>query len=452
MRISRKASVLLITYTSAALLTLSGIAYENHIKAEEYRREIYTTYSYAFSELSDCITGISRSLQKALYSSSPSMLSSICSDVYAKTSSASSALSSLPYADRELEHTAAFIAKTGDYAYFLMRNISGGNEYSEKDRESLSSLSKSAAKVAAELDELSAQLLSGQYSIYELERLQDVLSSGEDSMLDTGLAGGVKRMETEFSEIPSLIYDGPFSSHIGQRYPKLLDGSDEISEEDAVKIASDFTGISVEDLYYDHTRDTDVPVYVISGKGNDITAEITRSGGKTLYFRKMKITGAPVLSDEDAVKVAARFLESRGYDSMKATYWSDNGNEVTVNFAYDLNGTMCYTDLIKVTVALDAGDIISFESMNYIMNHAKRTLPEINTPAEEAEKTITPSLKVLSRGTAVIPTNGKNEVFCHEFKCEDPDGKHCIIYANAETGIEEKILILLEDENGTLVI
>ena len=40
----------------------------------------------------------------------------------------------------------------------------------------------------------------------------------------------------------------------------------------------------------------------------------------------------------------------------------------------------------------------------------------------------------------------------HEFKCQTAEGKHILVYVNAQTGQEEKILILLEDESGTLVI
>ena len=61
-------------------------------------------------------------------------------------------------------------------------------------------------------------------------------------------------------------------------------------------------------------------------------------------------------------------------------------------------------------------------------------------------------LKVLAHEMAIIPTSGKNETFCHEFKCENGDGSRYIVYINAETGNEEKILILLENENGTLTI
>jgi hypothetical protein len=60
-------------------------------------------------------------------------------------------------------------------------------------------------------------------------------------------------------------------------------------------------------------------------------------------------------------------------------------------------------------------------------------------------------LEVLSHRLALIPTGGEYEVLCHEFQCRTDDGSHVIVYVNAATGNEEKILLLVEDETGTLV-
>ena len=53
---------------------------------------------------------------------------------------------------------------------------------------------------------------------------------------------------------------------------------------------------------------------------------------------------------------------------------------------------------------------------------------------------------------ALVPSDGKYERLCYEFKCQDENERHCIIYVNAETGEQEKILILIEDETGALTI
>jgi hypothetical protein len=71
---------------------------------------------------------------------------------------------------------------------------------------------------------------------------------------------------------------------------------------------------------------------------------------------------------------------------------------------------------------------------------------------ETAANQVGGSLTILSHDLSVIPTDGQYEKFCHEFKCENEGGQHYLIYVNAVTGQQEKILILLEDESGTLTI
>ena len=107
---------------------------------------------------------------------------------------------------------------------------------------------------------------------------------------------------------------------------------------------------------------------------------------------------------------------------------------------------------MKVSVALDNGRVVGFESKGYLMNHTVRDLPAPTVSEEEARGVVSPALTVLSHQLALIPTGGEYEVLCHEFKCEDEDGRHVIVYVNAQNGQEEKLLLLLEDENGTLVL
>ena len=65
---------------------------------------------------------------------------------------------------------------------------------------------------------------------------------------------------------------------------------------------------------------------------------------------------------------------------------------------------------------------------------------------------MSPKLNVLREQLALIPTDGEYEVLCWEFVCEAENGQHYIVCINAATGAEQKILILLEDENGTLAL
>ena len=113
---------------------------------------------------------------------------------------------------------------------------------------------------------------------------------------------------------------------------------------------------------------------------------------------------------------------------------------------------LCYSDLVKVSVALDSGKVCGFEAKGYLTAHCHRELPEMAVDAGTAQTAVTEDLEVLAVQTALVPSDGKYETLCHEFKCADASGRHCIVYVNAQTGQQEKILLLLEDENGTLTI
>ena len=71
---------------------------------------------------------------------------------------------------------------------------------------------------------------------------------------------------------------------------------------------------------------------------------------------------------------------------------------------------------------------------------------------EEAAEKVPDSLKLLEQRLAVIPSAGEEELFCRELMCETEDGQHYLMYFNAVTGAQEKILLLIEDETGTLAL
>ena len=157
------------------------------------------------------------------------------------------------------------------------------------------------------------------------------------------------------------------------------------------------------------------------------------------------------LSASDAVAVAKKFLAERGYADMAESYHMTRDNVCTINFAWQQEGVLCYPDLIKVSVALDNGMVVGFESAGYLSAHTRRTLPPVQVSREQAQEQVG-ELMVESHRLAVIPTAGQYEKLCHEFVCSDRSGGQFIIYVNVQSGQQEKILILLEDETGTLAI
>lgn len=264
---------------------------------------------------------------------------------------------------------------------------------------------------------------------------------------------GFSLIESDFPEIPSLIYDGPFSQHIQDMKPLYLENKDIIDASQAYEKACDFTGYDSFELLCE--REGNLPSYCFSVKTDDgtISVDITKHGGEVLsIYSSHQNAENNIITPESAVHLATDYLTDHGYDSMKESYWSIIGNTVLVNFAYEQDGILCYPDLIKVAVSLSSGKVCGFEALGYIMNHTQRKLPDIKISTEDAVAKVPDSLSLQSHSLAIIPTDGKYELLCHEFKCQSTDGRHYIIYVNAESGEQEKILLLIESENGTLTI
>lgn len=441
---TRKIRIFSVALAILAVLGIGGAAIYQYNKAERYERVLNVSYSHALSELVSGVNNISTDLQKCLYSGTTEMICGICTDIYGEAKMAGEIIGELPFYG-ELEKTAKFLNSVGDYAYVLSKSAATGEIYTDEQYENIKILSDAAEVLANNLNQLMYEANNGELTV-------SVIHSA-DAAADNGIMESMGNMESEFPEIPTLIYDGPFSEHIQTMKPVLIDGADEITESKAVEIAADFIGITPENITVTGKSEGNLPVYMLetNTKQGTLYVEVTVQGGIVLEVMNSRTAGEAAITQEEAVKLAEEYLQRAGYDNMAASYYMTNSNVCTVNFAYVQDDVMCYTDLIKVSVALDNGEITGFETMGYVMSHRERTLPDIKVAKEDAQANVSNKLRVIAYQTAVIPTDGKYEIMCHEFKCEASDGRHYITYVNVETGREERILSLIESESGTLV-
>ncbi|MDD4769772.1 MAG: germination protein YpeB, partial [Eubacteriales bacterium] len=265
-------------------------------------------------------------------------------------------------------------------------------------------------------------------------------------------------IDQSFQEFPTLIYDGPFSDHMTSMEPKGLTGED-ISVEDAQKRLTDFFGadriVSVEHAG-DIQADT-LPAYNFKIKFKDrpedefATADITKKGGHVIWMLYNRDIGQEALDVEKAKKTGLEFLQSKGYTSMKDTYYIKEDSTATINYAYEQDGVVVYPDLIKVKIALDTGEVVGFESKGFIMSHTKREIPAPGITEESARGKIMKNADIGSVGLAIIPTKFGTEIFCYELKGKLGD-KDFIVYINAVTGKEEQVLIIINTPEGILTM
>jgi germination protein YpeB len=454
MTIAKRSFIRIISFLLAALLICFGFTLTARASADHTQYLLETRYKYAFQEFVSAVGEIDTALQKAGYAATPPMIASTCAEVFGKATAAQAALGSLPFNEYQLQNIAAFISKAGDYCFSLAKSSFAadpvtGIGYSEEQNANLVKLSEIASKLHSSLREVEQELTGGVISIAELQQNQSKINEAAEAVDPASVGESFKLIESEFPDIPSLVYDGPFSEHITAKSPRWIENDADVSDADAKRVLSEFTGI--DGWTFSERREGALPCYLFSFE--DATALVTVKGGKVLQMRNARAVNSASLAVDAAVKSAKTFLEEHGYGPVKESYFTQNDNVLLINFAYLQDDVICYPDLVKVSVALDDGGIVGFESTGFIMNHTEaREIPNASIDESTARTVISETLTIISHDMAIIPTSGENEAYVHEFICESRDARHYVVCVNALTGHQEKILILLEEENGTLAI
>ena len=449
----KKIRVLTASFLAAAFVITAGFAVQGHVRAAQYRRLLDNGYLHAFAELTTASSELEVALTKMSHATSPALFASLCAQAYSKAQAAQAALGELPYGNVELEQTAAFLARAGDYAMALAQGNSAELVCSDEHRDTLYQLSQAAGELSLTLETIQAQLTAGAIQPEDLAQAQDQLAADDGSGQVNG-GSAFQSVESDFPEVPTLIYDGPFSQHLDGRTPRMLKGLPQVTEEEARQAAASFLGLRPEVFTLTAQSEGNLPAYGFTAMvdGGQLYIQVTCQGGQILEVFSSRTAGETVLSRAEGCEKAAAFLAEKGYANMAPSYFMEQDGVLAINFAPVESGVYCYPDLVQVSVALDTGEIVGFEAAGYLTHHGSRDLPSPTVDAQTAQALVDDSLTVLSHQLALIPTGGDYEVLCHEFKCQAQDGTHVLIYVNALTGQQQHILLLLEDENGTLVL
>lgn len=410
------------------------------------------SYNMAFYELVDYVQNVETYLAKSLISSTPEHGAETLTNVWREANLAQAYLSQLPIESQELENTEKFLNQVSDYSYSLSRKNIYNESLTNEDLKNLKDLHSYSVELENTLNQLSDDINSGRIKWNEVTKKGTTAFAQQVS---TSSLEGFSNLEENFHEYSGLIYDGAFSEHLTSSEKKGLTGND-IDEETAKQKAIEFIGKDnvkeIESLGY--SENATIPEYNFSIKTaseDSINVSISKKGGHIVYMNSNRNVNTEVISQEEANAKGKEFLNNHGFKDMKETYYLKQDGVVTINYAYTQNNVVIYSDLIKVKVALDNGEVLGIETTGYLNNHAQRDTSKVKISKEEAKKSLNKNLQIGSEGLAIIPTEYKTEILCYEFKGKVED-REFLVYINAETGREEDILIITNTPNGTLTM
>lgn len=438
----KKNLIRIVSFLGAVTVVSVGFLIKSEQKNMRYKLALENVYSKNLDDFNTSINNISSTLNKARFVTTPKQLSSMAAKLLAEAELSKSALSQLPQS-KELTSLNRFLSQVGNYAMSVTKNLISGENLNADHVTNIEKLSDAANKISQLVSESQITYNNADYWAKELENKVNEITD------ENTLADSLSELEDEISDMPSLIYDGPYSDHILEKEPSMIKNAAEVSENEALKMAAKIAVCDESELKSDGFIDGSIPSYRFSN--DKVTVTVSKNGGYGVTMRKQTETGNTELTYDQAREKAKRYLSLIDMNGFRETYYFASEGVCTINFAYVDGETICYTDLVKVGVAMDSGDIVFYEASGYLSNHRTRAFKSPDHTAEEAQKLVSSSLTVKSTALALIPTQGGDEVRCYEFSCISSDKQEILIYINTATLEEEDILILLKTDGGTLV-
>lgn len=423
--------------------------------AANLRQELDNQYNRAFYDMTGYVQNVETLLTKSLITSTTSKTASVLQEAWRQSNLAQTNLGQLPVSQEILANTSKFLTQVGDLSFALNNQNMAGKAITEEQYQTIQQLHDSAVALGNNLNDLQNSLAGGRI------KWGDLANKGTPLFQKTSAEMPKEQFENidkTFQDTPKLIYDGPFSDHLVTAEPRGLSG-DEINSEQAKEKVKNFFGADKVKEIKDMARNDTGPIKTFSytiafnGAPDDQTAtiDITQKGGHVFWMLYNRPTQEAAIDIDKAKELGKQFLEGHGYKGMVDTYYLKEDGTATINYAYQQDNVVVYSDLVKVKIALDNGEVVGLEAKGYLSAHTARDIPQPKVNEEKARAVISPRVQILSSGLAIIPTNFKTEIFTYEFKGKLND-QDFLAYINAETGQEENILIIINTPNGILTM
>ena len=408
-------------------------------------------YNQSLYELIYYMDNVQNYLAKSTISNSATHGAETLTNLWREANLAQTYLSMLPMQAQELENTEKFLNQVSDYSYSLSRKNIQGEKLSDDDLKNLEELHKYSMQINNVVNQISFDLNAGNMKWSDLTGEKNV-NFAQQVSTDFNFAD---TLEENLHQYSGLIYDGAYSEHIVSVEKRGLKG-DKISEEYAKKKAVEFVGENnIEEISsLGYSEKAAVPAYTFTIKNKNqenITISISETGGSIVYMTSDREVSVENLTYEQANEKGIEFLNQKGFNNMKQTYYLKNEGVITINYAYQQDGVLMYPDLIKLKVALDNGQILGIETTGYLNNHTQRDVSKVKITKEQAKEKLNKNLNIQSETLAIIPTEWKTEKLCYEFKGKVEETEY-LVYINAENGEEEQILIITNTPNGVLTM
>jgi len=462
-------SLLSLTFAIGFALSLGWGIYEFRM-LKEYKIETENQYKRALNDLVTTLNEVETSMSKVKVANSPAQKVLYLGETWKGSEDAVSKLSQLPADEVGISYVDTLVNQVGDFSKAMTKKVASVEDMNGKEQDIFNDMHERVIEVNRAVQQLSQQFYAenlawvdkppGLLQKMGIGKKLQTAAQGEESNGDnqkagkeatqetpTSVRGGLKQLDASLQKYPPFTYQGELDKHYVEKPLGLPPG--EINESKAVSVAKDFLKkIGHDDATPQVTGLSQSPLGGFDLTYKDVYLEVSKKGGVVTFYRDQREINDRQFDVKKAIDKAYSTLNKLGY-KLVVTATQDLGSYIQVDAVAQENGIRLYPDKIRLTVAMDNGELIGFDANPYYAYHHDRKLNQVLT-LEQAKAKLNKNFKILENRLALISKLGTDEAFCYEFR-GTAFGEEYLVYINALDGSEEKISRVVDTPRGKLI-
>jgi len=432
--------------------------YQEHQEKNAILIKAENQYQRAFHDLTHHLNRLHDELGRTLAVSAKSdgMHRKGLINVWRLTSQAQSEINQLPLAMMPFNKTEQFLTRLSEFAYRAAVRDLQKQPLSEEEIRTLESLYKTSAEIGKALDKLQADVIRERLRWMDVE----VALATEDEPHDNTIIDGFKSVDKKIGSYPENNWGPSAMSVERKRSEQSLDGHPVTPREAVVKAREFLRAIGRGDLagremkVEEYGNGTELPgyaVYVYDSDGAEVQLDYTRKGGHLLRFVHLREPGEPRVDADAARQRAEQFLEKIGMSGMAPVSADRYERVASYVFTAVRDGVRLYPDKVTVRVALDNGEVVGLQAADHLFAPAELAAVakrQVKIPRHEAMQGLNGGFRLEDYHLGVIENEERKLALCHVFTGR-VNGSTYRIFMNVETGMEESVEKLPDNEKGT---
>lgn len=429
-----------------ALLGALGFGWQQNRQRAQLARVAENKYMSAFHKLKWTSENIEERMARLMATNDASQQESLLADLRVFSAQAVEHMSVLPLITANIPQVTSFLNNLRETSDELHHAVNLGDPLTDENWEKLANLRRQSVFFEEELAGLLGLVGNNMIRWNDTVRVTGFAATGD---AETPITKSVMALNTRLEAPPgqgNVLAPGqsPMAA------PRT-DPGPRVGPEEAVQALKRFvdmplagepvmTGVSdPEDklqefslYFFDAKKENGVP----------LSFGISVHGGHVIFMLDGRPVNEKRFSLDQLIERGREILSKRGYPDIAFVSAAENAGTLIMDWAPRQDGVAIHTEIIKLSLTMDNGEMVGFDARNHWVNRHQRNLGAPKLTSQEAARSLAPKLQVMGEPTLAIVANRRNEErLVWSFRARLDDQSY-LIFKDANDGREVSLLRL----------